>query len=380
MASCRVSILFCTCACAEVKVSASASARRRCRRWRRRWPRPPPPAGPWSGPRPARRPSCRPGSPSPTGAPGSVLATSWATDALSMTSMPSGTLGIGAMPAGSWPPPASAKSAAPAGPTPTPVGRLDQHAVGQGRADADGGHHQYGDPLAPQERGRTRGARTVSAPAGSGPRGSGVFAQLQVAHLERIAHRLRNVAQRPFLLPFIRSDEAVGNGGPCSFRCVGTRAKEDLFVVVARRLVYVGLVLLPLLHYRVGKAFDLSDLFFLIAAVFLLLTRHPAAEGAAGARLVLRLLRLDPRRRRGVLPGRLQDGVAAGGRQRDLRLLRAAVDAAPAARQHGADPGGHGGLRPRVAPSPPSSPSCRPSSTSSGTATRPASRARVPSV
>ena len=46
-------------------------------------------------------------------------------------------------------------------------------------------------------------------------------------------------------------------------------------MVVARRLVYVGLVLLPLLHYRVGSAFDLSDLFFLIAAGFLLLSRRP---------------------------------------------------------------------------------------------------------
>ena len=51
--------------------------------------------------------------------------------------------------------------------------------------------------------------------------------------------------------------------------------KEDLFVVVARRLVYVGLVFLPLLHYRIGKAFDLSDLCFLIAAVFMILTRRP---------------------------------------------------------------------------------------------------------
>jgi hypothetical protein len=51
--------------------------------------------------------------------------------------------------------------------------------------------------------------------------------------------------------------------------------KEDLFVVVARRLVYVGLVFLPLLHYRVGKAFDLSDLCFLVAAGFMILTRRP---------------------------------------------------------------------------------------------------------
>ena len=90
---------------------------------------------------------------------------------------------------------------------------------------------------------------------------------------------MRNVAQRLYLLLFIRSDDAVGKGGACSFRCVGTKAvkaaKEDLFVVMARRLVYVGLVFLPLLHYRVGKAFDLSDLCFLIAAVFMILTRRP---------------------------------------------------------------------------------------------------------
>jgi O-Antigen ligase len=59
---------------------------------------------------------------------------------------------------------------------------------------------------------------------------------------------------------------------------VGTKAREDLFVVTARRLVFVGLVFLPLLHYRVGKAFDLSDLCFLIAAVFLILTRRPPAK------------------------------------------------------------------------------------------------------
>ena len=46
-------------------------------------------------------------------------------------------------------------------------------------------------------------------------------------------------------------------------------------MVVARRLVYVGLALLPLLHYRVGSAFDLSDLCFLVAAGFMILTRRP---------------------------------------------------------------------------------------------------------
>ena len=58
-------------------------------------------------------------------------------------------------------------------------------------------------------------------------------------------------------------------------RRVGTRAGDDLFVAAARRLVYLGLVFLPLLRYRVGSAFDLSDLLFLLAAVFLLLSRRP---------------------------------------------------------------------------------------------------------
>ena len=40
------------------------------------------------------------------------------------------------------------------------------------------------------------------------------------------------------------------------------RAGEDLFVAISRRLVYVALVFLPLLRYRAGKAFDLSDAIF----------------------------------------------------------------------------------------------------------------------
>src|SRR5580698_9615684 len=69
--------------------------------------------------------------------------------------------------------------------------------------------------------------------------------------------------------------DPVGKHGACSFRCVGTKVKEDLFVVVARRFVAAGLALLPLLHYRVGSAFDLSDLCFLVAAGFMILTRRP---------------------------------------------------------------------------------------------------------
>jgi O-antigen/teichoic acid export membrane protein len=56
------------------------------------------------------------------------------------------------------------------------------------------------------------------------------------------------------------------------------RAKEDLFVVLARRLVYVALVFLPLLRYRVGKALDLSDAIFLIAAILLILSRKPPSK------------------------------------------------------------------------------------------------------
>jgi hypothetical protein len=52
-------------------------------------------------------------------------------------------------------------------------------------------------------------------------------------------------------------------------------ARDDLFVVIARRLVYVGMVFLPLLKYRIGHSFDLSDGLFLIAAVFLILSRRP---------------------------------------------------------------------------------------------------------
>ena len=61
--------------------------------------------------------------------------------------------------------------------------------------------------------------------------------------------------------------------GPVRSRGAGVR--EDLFVVIARRLVYVGMVFLPLLKFRFGHAFDLSDGIFLIAAGFLILSRRP---------------------------------------------------------------------------------------------------------
>jgi hypothetical protein len=56
------------------------------------------------------------------------------------------------------------------------------------------------------------------------------------------------------------------------------RTGRDLFVVVARVLVYAGMVFLPLLKYRLGHAFDLSDALFLVAAVFLLLSRRPPVK------------------------------------------------------------------------------------------------------
>ncbi len=55
-------------------------------------------------------------------------------------------------------------------------------------------------------------------------------------------------------------------------------AKGDVFVATARRLVYVALVLLPLLRYRAGKALDLSDAIFVVAALFLVLSRRPPAK------------------------------------------------------------------------------------------------------
>ena len=59
-------------------------------------------------------------------------------------------------------------------------------------------------------------------------------------------------------------------------RCVGRRAAgRTSSWSFSRRLIYVGLVFLPCCSYRVGKAFDLSDLFFLVAAVLLILSRRP---------------------------------------------------------------------------------------------------------
>ncbi len=57
-----------------------------------------------------------------------------------------------------------------------------------------------------------------------------------------------------------------------------TRARQDLFVALARFLVYAGMVFLPLLKYRLGHAFDVSDAQFLVAAVLLILSRRPPTK------------------------------------------------------------------------------------------------------
>ncbi len=57
--------------------------------------------------------------------------------------------------------------------------------------------------------------------------------------------------------------------------------RDDLFVAIARRLVYAGMVFLPLLKYRLGHAFDVSDALFLFAAVFLILSRRPPKPAPA---------------------------------------------------------------------------------------------------
>jgi hypothetical protein len=49
----------------------------------------------------------------------------------------------------------------------------------------------------------------------------------------------------------------------------------DLFVSLARFLVYIGMIFLPLLKFRAGKALDLSDAIFFVAFVLLVLSRRP---------------------------------------------------------------------------------------------------------
>jgi O-antigen ligase len=52
-------------------------------------------------------------------------------------------------------------------------------------------------------------------------------------------------------------------------------------VRLARACAYVAMVFLPLLKFRVGKVFDLSDAIFLIGALFLVLSRRPAQRAPA---------------------------------------------------------------------------------------------------
>jgi hypothetical protein len=52
----------------------------------------------------------------------------------------------------------------------------------------------------------------------------------------------------------------------------------DLFVRSARFLVYVGMIFLPLLKFRAGKALDVSDAIFFVAFVLLVLSRRPPAK------------------------------------------------------------------------------------------------------
>ena len=54
-----------------------------------------------------------------------------------------------------------------------------------------------------------------------------------------------------------------------------TVSKADLFARLSRFLVYVGMVFLPLLKFRAGKALDVSDAIFFVAFVFLVLSRRP---------------------------------------------------------------------------------------------------------
>ncbi len=60
-----------------------------------------------------------------------------------------------------------------------------------------------------------------------------------------------------------------------SVRRAGTNRREDLFVAASRRLVCVAMFFLPLLKFRFGHAFDLSDALFLVAGGLLIVSRRP---------------------------------------------------------------------------------------------------------
>ncbi len=59
------------------------------------------------------------------------------------------------------------------------------------------------------------------------------------------------------------------------------RIPEDLFVVISRRLIYVGLFFRPLLKFRLGTALNLSDGILLVSGILLLLSRQPPPRAPA---------------------------------------------------------------------------------------------------
>ncbi len=55
----------------------------------------------------------------------------------------------------------------------------------------------------------------------------------------------------------------------------GERQRDDLFVAVSLRLIYVGLFLLPWVRIKVTKGLNISDMVFVVAAVLLIASRRP---------------------------------------------------------------------------------------------------------
>ena len=55
----------------------------------------------------------------------------------------------------------------------------------------------------------------------------------------------------------------------------GERQREDLFVAFSLRLIYLGLFLLPWVRLKATKGLNISDMVFVIAAIFLIASRRP---------------------------------------------------------------------------------------------------------
>ncbi len=55
----------------------------------------------------------------------------------------------------------------------------------------------------------------------------------------------------------------------------GERQRDDLFVAVSLRLIYVGLFLLPWVRIKATKGLNISDMVFVVAAVLLIASRRP---------------------------------------------------------------------------------------------------------